>query len=130
MCKHVAAALYGIGARLDAEPELLFGLRKVDAKELIARAGETGVPVQKQPRGGPILNSSKLDVFGIDFGSTDPKPFDQLDAKKGRPSAPRTDKSAKRIGKQSVRKKSGNLDDDNRDFPTAKLLRTRLSLQA
>jgi len=39
MCKHVAATLYGIGARLDVEPELLFGLRKVDAKELIARAG-------------------------------------------------------------------------------------------
>jgi uncharacterized Zn finger protein len=39
MCKHVAATLYGIGARLDVEPELLFGLRKVDAKELIARRG-------------------------------------------------------------------------------------------
>src|SRR5260370_28302115 len=42
MCKHVVATLYGIGARLDVEPELLFGLRKVDAKELIARAGEGG----------------------------------------------------------------------------------------
>lgn len=31
LCKHVAATLYGIGARLDAEPELLFGLRQVDA---------------------------------------------------------------------------------------------------
>src|SRR5713101_1769759 len=39
MCKHVAATLYGIGARLDVQPELLFGLRKVDATELIARAG-------------------------------------------------------------------------------------------
>ena len=27
MCKHVAAALYGVGARLDAEPELFFRLR-------------------------------------------------------------------------------------------------------
>jgi hypothetical protein len=43
-----AATLYGIGARLDAEPELLFGLRKVDAKELIARAGEGGAPVQSK----------------------------------------------------------------------------------
>ena len=37
MCKHVAAVLYGVGARLDAEPELLFTLRGVDPAELIAR---------------------------------------------------------------------------------------------
>jgi uncharacterized Zn finger protein len=30
MCKHVAAALYGVGARLDEQPELLFVLRNVD----------------------------------------------------------------------------------------------------
>jgi uncharacterized Zn finger protein len=29
MCKHVAAVLYGVGARLDAEPDLLFRLRAV-----------------------------------------------------------------------------------------------------
>lgn len=111
MCKHVAATLYGIGARLDAEPELLFGLRKVDAKELIARAGETGVPVQKLPRAGRILDSSKLaDVFGIDLSSADPKPSHKPVAKKSRPSAPRTDKSAKRVGKQSVRKKLASGD--------------------
>src|SRR5689334_17989918 len=28
MCKHIAAVLYGIGARLDKEPELLFTLRE------------------------------------------------------------------------------------------------------
>ena len=39
MCKHVAAVLYGIGARLDHEPELLFTLRKVDQQDLIANAG-------------------------------------------------------------------------------------------
>ena len=109
MCKHVAATLYGIGARLDAEPELLFGLRKVDAKELIARAGETGVAVQKLPGAGRILDASKLtDVFGIDFGSADAKPFRELAAKKRKPPAPRTEKSANRVGKQSARGKSGN----------------------
>ena len=109
MCKHVAATLYGIGARLDAEPELLFGLRKVDAKELIARAGETGVAVQKQPGAGRILDASKLtDVFGIDFGSADAKPFRELAAKKRKPPAPRSEKSANRVGKQSARRKSGS----------------------
>src|SRR5215212_3227789 len=39
MCKHVAAVLYGIGARLDRSPELLFVLRGVDQTELIAGAG-------------------------------------------------------------------------------------------
>ena len=74
MCKHIAATLYGIGARLDAEPQLMFGLRKVDAKELIARAGEGDALEQKTPRAARILDSSKLaDVFGIDLPAVDPK---------------------------------------------------------
>ena len=32
MCKHVAAVLYGIGARLDRQPQLLFRLHKLDEK--------------------------------------------------------------------------------------------------
>ena len=36
MCKHVAAAFYGVGARLDEQPEALFLLRGVDAQELFA----------------------------------------------------------------------------------------------
>ena len=39
MCKHVAAVLYGAGARLDVAPDLLFTLRGVDRSELIAGAG-------------------------------------------------------------------------------------------
>ena len=35
MCKHVAATLYGIGARLDHNPALLFALRGVDPEQLI-----------------------------------------------------------------------------------------------
>jgi uncharacterized Zn finger protein len=107
MCKHVAATLYGIGARLDSAPELLFGLRRVDAKELIARAGEGGTPVQKLPDAARILDSSKLaDVFGIDFGGADPKPSHKPTAKKKKPAAPRRAKSAKRAGKRLARGKS------------------------
>jgi uncharacterized Zn finger protein len=39
MCKHVAAVLYGAGARLDAAPELLFTLRGVDYADLVSTAG-------------------------------------------------------------------------------------------
>lgn len=38
MCKHVAAVLYGVGARLDEEPALFFTLRKVEVSELITAA--------------------------------------------------------------------------------------------
>ena len=108
MCKHVAAALYGIGARLDVEPELLFGLRKVDAKELIARAGEDGTPVQKLPDAGRVLDSSKLaDVFGIDFGGMDAKPSNKPSVKKAKSVVPRKAKSVNRVGKRSARGKSG-----------------------
>ena len=40
MCKHVAAVLYGVGARLDAQPELLFRLRAVDEKDLVTGIDE------------------------------------------------------------------------------------------
>jgi uncharacterized Zn finger protein len=109
MCKHVAATLYGIGARLDSAPELLFGLRKVDAKELIARAAEGGSPVQKLPGAGRILDSSKLaDVFGIDFGAADPKSSHNPTGKKRKSVAPRKAAvAANRVGKRSARGKSG-----------------------
>ena len=68
MCKHVAAVLYGVGARLDQQPELLFTLRKVDAKDLVARVG-AGLPLaQKAPAAGKMLDASKLaEVFGIEM---------------------------------------------------------------
>jgi uncharacterized Zn finger protein len=68
MCKHVAAVLYGIGARLDEKPELLFKLREVDEKHLIAKAG-AGIPLSKKgPGAEKILDDSKLtEVFGIEM---------------------------------------------------------------
>ena len=70
MCKHVAAVLYGIGARLDLQPELLFSLRRVDAKDLVAQAG-AGLPKAKQvSASGKILDDSALaDVFGIEMAA-------------------------------------------------------------
>ena len=40
MCKHVAAVLYGVGARLDTQPDLLFRLRGADPTELIVTAAK------------------------------------------------------------------------------------------
>ncbi|MDA3958615.1 SWIM zinc finger family protein [Oceanispirochaeta sp.] len=37
-CKHLAAVIYGVGNRLDAQPELLFTLRGVSPSELVSKA--------------------------------------------------------------------------------------------
>jgi uncharacterized Zn finger protein len=37
-CKHIAAVMYGIGNRLDSQPDLLFLLRGVDHLELVSHA--------------------------------------------------------------------------------------------
>ncbi len=67
MCKHVAAVLYGVGARLDQQPELLFTLRGVNPADLIHRAGAGLSGTAGDPVSGKILDSAALsDVFGID----------------------------------------------------------------
>jgi uncharacterized Zn finger protein len=68
MCKHIAAVLYGVGARLDQKPELLFSLRKVNAKDLVSQAG-AGLPTSKRgPSSGKVLDDFNLsDVFGIEM---------------------------------------------------------------
>ena len=43
MCKHVAAALYGVGARLDENPLLFFELRGIDVGRFIDVALENRV---------------------------------------------------------------------------------------
>jgi uncharacterized Zn finger protein len=73
MCKHVAAVLYGIGARLDAKPELLFRLRQVDETQLIARAGSglalASKPVSGAARSSRIIQGGNLsELFGLDLG--------------------------------------------------------------
>jgi uncharacterized Zn finger protein len=69
MCKHVAAVLYGIGARLDARPELLFTLRQVDENDLIAKAGEGLALPSAEPTGDKVLAGEDLSVlFGLDMG--------------------------------------------------------------
>lgn len=71
MCKHVAAVLYGVGARLDQQPELLFGLRKVDASELVARAG-SGLPKQGKTSAKVLDDAALADVFGIELAEDAP----------------------------------------------------------
>ena len=72
MCKHIAAVFYGIGARLDEQPELLFMLRRVDPKDLVARAGAGLIPTKKVAT-RKVLDESMLGaVFGIEIADTGP----------------------------------------------------------
>lgn len=75
MCKHVAAVLYGIGARLDAQPELLFKLRQVDEQDLIAKAGRELPLSRKGPAKDKVLASGGLsELFGLELGTSSEEP--------------------------------------------------------
>ncbi|MEI6890670.1 MAG: helix-turn-helix domain-containing protein [Pontiella sp.] len=69
MCKHVAAAMYGIGVRLDSEPELLFKLRGVNHEELIAvdTAIENLTGGRRSRRRRTLPTEELGHVFGIDL---------------------------------------------------------------
>ncbi len=69
MCKHVAASLYGVGARLDRSPELFFTLRQVDASDLIAQAGQALARPGLAPAPARVLSTEGLEeLFGLDLG--------------------------------------------------------------
>jgi hypothetical protein len=68
LCKHLAAVLYGVGARLDEAPELLFALRGVDGAELVAAAGGAGALLAAPAGGaGGIASGDLAALFGIDL---------------------------------------------------------------
>jgi len=73
MCKHVAAVLYGIGVRLDDDPEVLFRLRKVSAAELVAGAGRGLALPKRGPSKEKVLAQNQVaGVFGIELSEVAP----------------------------------------------------------
>lgn len=69
LCKHVAAVLYGIGARLDQKPELLFRLNQVNENDLVAKAGGSLPLANKAPARAKILDAGEdlSELFGLDI---------------------------------------------------------------
>ena len=97
MCKHVAATLYGIGVRLDQDPELFFKLRQVKMKDLVSEAveGKTRELLKKARKktARVIADSDLADVFGIDMESpVVPKKGKKKGTGKTKPPKPKTGK--------------------------------------
>lgn len=130
MCKHVAATLYGIGARLDEDPTLFFKLRQVEMKSLIARAVEDKTHKLLTKAGNKskrvIAESDLAGVFGIEMDEhvvLNIRSKSSTSApKRKRSSAPETRKprqkssiekrgKKKAVKKTPQRKKSGSLYD-------------------
>lgn len=106
MCKHVAAVMYGVGARLDQQPELLFALRNVDHTELIAQAANLAV-IRKGVSRKILADDVLGDVFGIELeapkptGLSEPSQLPEARGKKVTRAA--SEKRARRSVKKSKR---------------------------
>jgi len=95
MCKHVAAVLYAVGARLDQQPELLFLLRNVDHEELISAELDIQAASAGKGKRRRLTNADLSEVFGVDIEEpTNPGCKRKVTGKK----------SAKRAPEQTVKK--------------------------
>jgi len=77
MCKHIAAVMYGIGARLDEQPELLFRLRGVDHEELLSAEAAVGAITgdgTRRSRRRVLAEDNLAAVFGVEFGTDEAEP--------------------------------------------------------
>ena len=131
MCKHVAAVLYGVGARLDEEPELLFLLRGVNHEDLISAEADMVAATTGKRKGSRHLAKGDLsDVFGIDMyteeGADHAKPS-RVEAKAGASSKRKRRKkgtpkasSSKRAGKSTGKKSTQKTRRQSNAIPTAR----------
>lgn len=71
MCKHIAAALYGVGSRLDNEPSLFFTLRKVKMDDLVSEVAKdksrSMLAKAKKKTSRVIADADVSNIFGIDM---------------------------------------------------------------
>jgi uncharacterized Zn finger protein len=118
LCKHAAATLYGVGARLDAAPELLFTLRHVNHLELVGEAADTKnlARALTGPAAAPLAGQDLGELFGIELESAanPPKPGRRLKAAaSARAIADTKARTRNRIDKRNTRapgKRSANKD--------------------
>ncbi len=107
LCKHVAAVLYGVGARLDTTPELLFTLRAVDHIELISQAvtAENLDRALGADQAGALAGNDLGELFGIeiDTGQAPPQKGVKTNASSSAASGKKPRSSRKRLAAVPVR---------------------------
>jgi uncharacterized Zn finger protein len=102
MCKHVAAAMYGVGNRLDSSPKLLFVLRAVEHMELIEQAVSTA-PIRARSSAPTIATDDLGAIFDIEIGDA---PIAKVSTKiREKPAAKKVVKKARNVKKASATKK-------------------------
>ena len=106
MCKHVAATLYGVGARFDHEPELLFTLRGVDPTEMVEAAIDQPTGTGKTRKGRVLETDELSSVFGVDIDmdgvSSDAPSISTRPAKRTRRAAKARKPAAAKAGKKKT----------------------------
>ena len=105
LCKHLAAVLYGVGARLDEKPELLFFLRSVNHEELLTQAAAaTDLAAKTAVGAGEIAESDMGAVFGIEL-DTQPAPAEvKPSAAAAKPAKAKVPKATRPSAKGNQRK--------------------------
>lgn len=107
LCKHLASVLYGVGVRLDTQPELLFLLRGVDQNELAADNLTQNLDTNKSSGRRRIATTDLSNVFGIDIAQNIPAetkaPQAPTPLKRPKPSPAK--KAPKKTAKKAAKKK-------------------------
>ena len=67
MCKHVAATLYGVGARLDRDPDVLFTLRGVDRSELVSTGADLSITEAAAASERVLAGDDIAALFGLEI---------------------------------------------------------------
>ncbi len=87
MCKHVAATLYGVGARLDSDPDVLFTLRGVNRAELVSTVG-ADLTLSAGTSERVLVDDDVAALFGLDMAASPPSPEPNDDRSASRPNHP------------------------------------------
>jgi len=103
MCKHIAAVLYGVGSRLDHQPELLFLLRNVDHEALITTELDVTSAMSGKSKGRRLATTDLSSLFGIEMDDA-LKPSHKKAAIKKKTVKKRTLNTVKK--KSTIKKKS------------------------
>ena len=88
MCKHVAATLYGVGARLDRDPDVLFMLRGVNRSELVSAGADLSITEAAAGGERVLAGDDVAALFGLEIEApAAPLKDSRREAKSARPAS-------------------------------------------